>query len=80
MFQVLDFVSMRTTNRQVRQGQQEGGWYHIAWGFLKVSILVLINIFINCSSINKKSKLNSLAAFFTSETMSNDGVNISCVI
>jgi len=38
---VLDFVSMRTTNRQLDNRRPDGGWHHIAWAFLKVGVYVI---------------------------------------
>ncbi|XP_065922685.1 jouberin isoform X2 [Magallana gigas] len=35
-FEVLDFVSMNTARRQFSNQKREGGWYRIAWAFLKV--------------------------------------------
>lgn len=38
--QVLDFVSMNTARRQFSNQKREGGWYRIAWAFLKVEHFV----------------------------------------
>nr|XP_022332539.1 jouberin-like isoform X2 [Crassostrea virginica] len=35
-FEVLDFVSMNTARRQFTNQKTEGGWYRIAWAFLKI--------------------------------------------
>ena len=41
--QVLDFVSMNTARRQFTNQKTEGGWYRIAWAFLKVGSAVACN-------------------------------------
>lgn len=38
IFQLLDFVSMNTTNRHYNNEAQSGGWNHIVWSFLKVQV------------------------------------------
>ncbi|XP_062592731.1 jouberin-like isoform X1 [Saccostrea cucullata] len=35
-FEVLDFVSMNTASKQFSSQKREGGWYRIAWAFLKI--------------------------------------------
>lgn len=64
--QVLDFVSMNTARRQFSNQKREGGWYRIAWAFLKVQCSVsrtqtcLCHVYMqegqNCASINPKIK------------------------
>ena len=40
LLQVLDFVSMNVASQRYNPSSQDGGWYKVAWGFLKVRMFL----------------------------------------
>lgn len=54
--QVLDFVSMNTARRQFSNQKREGGWYRIAWAFLKVHPFCHYNSSMPLSCLHARSQ------------------------
>ena len=36
-FEILDFVTMAVANQNYRRAREKGGWYRIAWAFLRLA-------------------------------------------
>jgi hypothetical protein len=41
ILQVVDFLSMNAAKERYERSGNDGGWYRIAWGFLKVNSISL---------------------------------------